>query len=39
MNTHTEFEIIKEGPTTAVADGHNGLGMVVGKKSYAVGHR
>ena len=33
MNTHTEFEIIKEGPTTAVADGHNGLGMVVGKKA------
>lgn len=33
MNTKTEFEIVKEGPTTAVVDGHNGLGMVVGKKS------
>ena len=25
-----EFEIVKETPTTAVIDGHNGLGMVIG---------
>jgi len=29
----TNFEIIKEGPTTAVVDGHNGMGMVIAKKS------
>ena len=29
----TNFEIIKEGPTTAVIDGHNGMGMVIAKKS------
>ncbi len=29
----TEFEVIREGPTTAVVDGHRGMGMVVGKKS------
>ena len=33
LNTQTKFEIIKEGPTTAVVDGHNGIGMVIGKKS------
>jgi LDH2 family malate/lactate/ureidoglycolate dehydrogenase len=33
LNTKTEFEIVKEGPTTAVIDGHNGMGMVIGKKS------
>jgi LDH2 family malate/lactate/ureidoglycolate dehydrogenase len=30
------FEIIKEGPTTAVIDGHNGMGQVISKKSMAL---
>jgi len=29
----TKFEIVKEGPTTAVVDGHNGMGHVIAKKS------
>lgn len=29
----TEFEIIKETPTTAVVDGHDGMGMIVAYKS------
>jgi LDH2 family malate/lactate/ureidoglycolate dehydrogenase len=29
----TEIEVVREGPTTAVVDGHNGMGMVVAKKS------
>lgn len=29
----TRFEIIKETPTTAVVDGHNGMGMVIGHKA------
>lgn len=29
----TNFEITKEGPTTAVVDGHNGMGHVIGKKA------
>ena len=29
----TEFEIIRETPTTAVVDGHDGMGMIVGYKS------
>lgn len=29
----THFEITKEGPTTAVADGHNGMGQVISKKA------
>ncbi|MFW6149040.1 MAG: Ldh family oxidoreductase [Atribacterota bacterium] len=29
----TQFEVIKEGPTTAVIDGHNGMGQVVAKKA------
>ena len=33
LNPVTEFEILRETPTTAVVDGHNGMGMVVGKKS------
>lgn len=32
----TNFEIIKEGPTTAVVDGHNGMGKVIGKKAMAL---
>lgn len=33
LNTKTDFEVIKDGPTTAVADGHNGMGMVVAYKA------
>jgi L-2-hydroxycarboxylate dehydrogenase (NAD+) len=29
----TNFEIIRESPTTAVVDGHGGMGMVIGKKA------
>lgn len=29
----TNFEIVKEGPATAVIDGHDGMGHVIGKKS------
>ena len=29
----TDFEIVKESPTTAVVDGHNGMGQVIAKKS------
>jgi len=29
----TNFEIVKETPTTAVVDGHNGMGQVIGKRS------
>lgn len=29
----TQFEIVKEGPTTAVVDGHNGMGHVIGHRS------
>jgi len=29
----TEFEIVKETPTTAVVDGHHGMGHVIGKRS------
>ncbi|MDD6276735.1 MAG: Ldh family oxidoreductase [Clostridia bacterium] len=32
----TEFEIIKETPTTAVVDGHNGMGQVIGYKSMSM---
>lgn len=33
LNPVTEIEIVKETETTAVLDGHNGMGMVVGKKA------
>lgn len=33
QNPITNFEIIKETPTTAVIDGHDGMGHVIGKKS------
>lgn len=33
QNPVTNFEIIKEGPTTAVIDGHDGMGHVIGKKA------
>jgi LDH2 family malate/lactate/ureidoglycolate dehydrogenase len=29
----TEFEVIRETPTTAVVDGHDGMGMIVGHKA------
>lgn len=29
----TEFEIVKEGPTTALVDGHHGMGHVIGVRS------
>ena len=29
----TEFEIIRETPTTAVVDGHDGMGMIIGFRS------
>lgn len=29
LNPTTEFEIVKESPTTAVVDGHNGMGHVI----------
>lgn len=33
QNTVTEFEIVREGKTTAVVDGHDGMGHVIGVKS------
>ena len=33
LDTVTKFEIVRESPTTAVIDGHNGLGHVVGYNS------
>lgn len=33
LNPKTNFEVIKETPTTAVVDGHNGMGMVIGVKA------
>jgi L-2-hydroxycarboxylate dehydrogenase (NAD+) len=33
LNPETNFEIIKEGPTTAVIDGHNGMGQVIAFKA------
>ena len=32
----TNIEIVRDGPTTAVIDGHNGMGMVISKKSMAL---
>ena len=29
----TNFEVVKETPTTAVVDGHDGMGQVIGKKA------
>ena len=36
QNPVTKFEIIKEGPTTAVVDGHDGMGQVIGKRSMQI---
>jgi L-2-hydroxycarboxylate dehydrogenase (NAD+) len=33
LNPETRFEIVKEGPTTAVIDGHNGMGQVIAYKA------
>ena len=33
LNPVTSYEIVKEGPTTAVIDGHNGMGHVIGFNS------
>ena len=33
QNPVTRFEVVREGLTTAVVDGHDGMGHVVGKKS------
>ena len=33
QNPVTEFEIVKETPTTAVADGHDGMGQVIAYKA------
>ena len=32
QNSLTKFEIIRETPKTAVIDGHNGMGQVIGYK-------
>jgi len=32
----TQFEIVREGPTTAVVDGHDGMGHVIAKRSMAM---
>lgn len=29
----TNFEVVRRGPTTAVIDGHNGMGMVIAKRA------
>jgi L-2-hydroxycarboxylate dehydrogenase (NAD+) len=33
QNPITDYEILREGPTTAVVNGHMGMGMVIGDKS------
>jgi LDH2 family malate/lactate/ureidoglycolate dehydrogenase len=33
LNPVTAFEIVREGPTTAVVDGHNGMGQVIASRS------
>ncbi|MCP3966899.1 MAG: Ldh family oxidoreductase [Lentisphaerae bacterium] len=33
QNPVTEFEIVREGPTTAVVDGHDGMGQVIAKRA------
>lgn len=36
QNPVTNFEIIKETPTTAVVDGHDGMGQVIGYKAMSL---
>lgn len=33
LNPKTEYEVIRETATTAVVDGHNGIGMVIGTRA------
>lgn len=33
LNPVTNMEVVREGPTTAVIDGHNGMGHVISKKA------
>ncbi len=33
LNPVTEFEVVKEGPATAVVDGHDGMGHVISKRA------
>ncbi|TAL31088.1 MAG: Ldh family oxidoreductase [Spirochaetes bacterium] len=33
LNPRTTFEIVREGPTTAVVDGHDGMGHVIAKRA------
>ncbi|KPU43587.1 putative oxidoreductase YjmC [Oxobacter pfennigii] len=36
QNPVTNFEVVREGLTTAVVDGHHGMGHVIGKKAMAM---
>ena len=36
QNPVTQFELIRETPTTAVADGHDGMGQVIGYKAMSL---
>jgi len=36
LNPVTDFEVVREGPTTAVVDGHDGMGHVIGFKSMSM---
>jgi len=36
ISPRTEIEIVRETPTTAVIDGHNGMGQVIGKRSMEI---
>ncbi len=36
INPVTNIEIVKESPTTAVVNGNNGMGLVIGKKSMQI---
>lgn len=36
INAKTQFEVVREGPTTAVIDGHHSLGHVIGKQAMAL---
>ena len=33
LNPVTEYEVLKETPTTTVVDGHDGMGMVISKRA------
>lgn len=33
LNPVTDFEVVREGPTTAVVDGHDGMGHVIAQRS------